>query len=227
MSVTTGHNPALGADGRGPASGRTRLRALRRAARHSTRVRVLRMLLPVTGIALIVAIVLSNLGLFDTPAAVQVGRIVLQDGALKMENPRLSGYTNDARAYELGAVSATQDIADPQTVRLEGVRARIAETEGGFISLEARQGTFHTGDEVLKLKGDIVVKSDQGYEMRLDEARVEMSNAAIISDSPVEIDMLNGQLRARDMRIDEHGSRVLFGGPVALRFLPAGSGDTQ
>lgn len=224
MSMTTGDNAAFAP---GPAPDGLRLGAIRRAARHSRRVRALRFLLPVAGLALIVAMVLSNVELFDGSSSVQVGRIVLEDGALKMENPRLSGYTRDARAYDLGAAAAIQDIADPQTVRLQSVRARIAQREGGFVSLEARQGTFHTGNEVLRLEGDIVVKSDQGYEMRLDEARVEMRDAAIISDEPVEIDMLNGQLRARNMRIDEHGGRVQFGGPVALRFRPAGTGDTR
>lgn len=227
MSMATGHDAALGAGTRRAAPRHARQRALRRAARHSTRVRLLRLALPLTGVALIVAMVLSNLGLFDMPAAVQVGRIVLQDGALKMENPRLSGYTDDARAYELGANSATQDITDPQTVRLDGVKARIAEPEGGYLSLVARNGTFHTGNEVLHLDGDIVVKSDQGYEMHLDEARVEMRDASIVSERPVVIEMLNGTLRAQDMLIDEQGSRVLFGGPVALRFLPSGKGEAQ
>ena len=204
-----------------------RMRALRKAARHSRRVRILRIALPGIALVLIAATVLSNVSLFGISSPLSIGRIVLQDGALKMENPRLSGYTHDNRAYELAAAAATQDISDPQTVHLDQVVARIAEPAGGFMSLEAKTGAFNTGDEILRLDGNIVVKSDEGYEMRLEQARVEMRQAAIISERPVEIDMLNGKLRASTMRIDEQGSRVLFGGGVSLLFRPSGSGGAD
>ena len=195
-------------------------RVLALARRHSRLVRRLRHVLPALAGVLIIAMVLANGEWLLAYGPVSVGRISVENGVLKMENPRLSGYSQDNKTYELSAVSAMQDISVPDIVRLRGVTARITEEDGRWTSVDARAGLFHSGKETLRLEDDIRVRTDQGYEMRLDSADIAFKSGSVVSNQPVEVDMLNGLLRARRMRIENRGERIVFTGNVSLTFRP-------
>ena len=46
---------------------------------------------------------------------VDLGKLVVSGTKITMEQPRLSGFTNDARAYEFTADAAAQDITKPDS----------------------------------------------------------------------------------------------------------------
>jgi lipopolysaccharide export system protein LptC len=195
-------------------------RALTQARRHSRLVRRLRRVLPVLAGVLIVATLLANRQWMLAYGPVSVDRISVENGILKMENPRLSGYSQDDRAYEVSAAEALQDISAPNLVRLHDVVARITEQDGRWTTLNARSGLFHSGDETLRLENDIRVRTDQGYEMRLETADIEFKSGNVASDRPVEIDMPEGTLRADSMQIENSGDRILFSGNVSILYRP-------
>ena len=56
-----------------------------------------------------------------------------------MESPKLTGFRNDSRPYEVTASAATQDVRKPNLVELKDLRARIVtDDEGSAARLEAR-----------------------------------------------------------------------------------------
>lgn len=195
-------------------------RVLARARRHSRLVRRLRRVLPALAVTLVVATVVANGRGLLAYGPVSVGRISVENGVLMMENPRLSGYSQGDKTYELSAVSATQEISVPNVVRLRGVEARITEEDGRWTAVNARAGLFHSGNETLRLEDDVRVRTDQGYEMRLESADIAFKSGSVVTDRPVEVDMLNGLLRARRMRIENRGERIVFTGEVSLTFRP-------
>ena len=81
-------------------------RAFRTARRHSRAVRILRIVIPV-GVAL--TIVGVTLITYFNPLRVlaklpiNLNDLVVSGTKITMEQPRLSGFTRDARAYELSA----------------------------------------------------------------------------------------------------------------------------
>ena len=50
---------------------------------------------------------------------IDVGNLVVSGTKITMEQPRLSGFTNDARAYEMTADAAAQDLTKPDIVELQ------------------------------------------------------------------------------------------------------------
>lgn len=220
MSATYQHE-ALAVSG-----GEGRVRALARARRHSTLVRRLRVLLPALAVVLVVAALLPGAAMLTHLGPVRVEKISIEDGALKIEKPRLSGVTGAHQAYEVSAVSAQQDIGKPHLVRLTGVSAAIEEARGGLTRVDAARGLFDTRNETLRLDQRVTVRWAGGQTMRLRSVMITMKSGTIVSNQPVEVDLLNGMLRADAMRVENRGELIIFSGNAKLDFRPDGAGLT-
>ena len=56
-----------------------------------------------------------------------------------MEQPRLAGFTSDARAYELTADTAAQDMTRPDIVELRNIRAKVEMQDKTSMEMTAGQ----------------------------------------------------------------------------------------
>jgi lipopolysaccharide export system protein LptC len=199
--------------------------AFRRAARHSRRVRMLRVAVPV-----IIVLILGTTALVSWLDPLRVlarlptdaGKLVISGTKITMEAPKLSGYTRDSRWYELTASSAAQDIAKPNIVELHEVRAKIEAEDKSTMHLSAVDGMFDRKAGVLTLGRDIRLTSTSGYEMRLQEAVVDTGTGEIVSDKPVEVLTQQGTLNANRLEVVRSGEIVRFLGGVIMNL----AGDT-
>ncbi|WP_217550880.1 LPS export ABC transporter periplasmic protein LptC, partial [Pantoea sp. GbtcB22] len=90
------------------------------------------------------------------------GKLAVQGSKITMELPRIAGFTRDQRAYELNAESAVQDIAKPDLVELQNLRARMELQDKDVVLLTATSGTYNTKADKVLLRDKIVVTSQQG-----------------------------------------------------------------
>jgi lipopolysaccharide export system protein LptC len=199
---------------RGFAAGQAdRERAFRRAARHSRRVRMLRVAIPAVIILILGATALVS---WLDPLRVLVrlptdaGKLVISGTKITMEAPKLSGYTRDSRWYELTASSAAQDITKPNIVELHDVRAKMEAEDKSTMNLSAADGTFDRKVGVLTLGRDIRLTSTSGYEIRLQEAVVDTGTGEIVSHKPVEVLTQQGTLNANRLEVVKSGEIVRF-----------------
>jgi lipopolysaccharide export system protein LptC len=144
------------------------------------------------------------------------GTLTISGTKVTMELPRIAGYTRDARAYELSAQSADQDLTRPENVELKGIAAKVALQNDQVLEMSAANGLYNTKAEQLRLGESIVLKSSSGYEARLSDALIDMRSGQIVSDQPVEVKLLNGVLNAHRLEVAEQGAMVRFSGGVAM-----------
>jgi lipopolysaccharide export system protein LptC len=144
------------------------------------------------------------------------GTLMISGTKITMELPRIAGYTRDARAYELSAQSADQDLTRPDSVELKGIAAKVALQNDAFVEMSAVRGLYNTKAEQLRLTDSILLKSSSGYEARLRDALIDMRSGQIVSEEPVEVKLLNGVLNARRLEVAESGALVRFSGGVAM-----------
>jgi lipopolysaccharide export system protein LptC len=194
-------------------------RMFRVAARHSRHVRLLRIVTPLFVVLLIALFALATwfnpLRLIaKLPSA--AGKLAISGTKITMELPRIAGYTRDARAYELSARSADQDLTRPENVELKEIAAKVELQNNGVLELSATSGVYNTKVEQLRLGESVVLKSSSGYEARLTEALIDMHNGHITSEHPVEVKLLNGVLNARGLEVVDSGDLVRFSGGVAM-----------
>lgn len=193
-------------------------RAFRAARRHSRLVRILRVTLPVTVVG---ALVLTVLLTWFNPLRmlgklpVNIDNLVVSGTQITMEKPRLSGFTHDARAYELAADAAKQDLTKPDLVELQNLRAKVQMQDKTMTSMSAATGFYNAKTETLKLERDIFISNNQ-YEGHLSEATVDVGKGNVVSDKPVTLKMLQGQLDANRLEVLQSGDVVRFSNGVKL-----------
>ncbi|WP_141686692.1 LPS export ABC transporter periplasmic protein LptC [Bradyrhizobium sp. LMTR 3] len=194
------------------------------AARHSRMVRVLRVAVPAAvllAMAGIVAISIFNpfriTGLSKLP--VDIGNLVVSGTKITMETPHLAGFSTDQRPYELWAKAAIQDLANPDHVELQTLRAKVMMEDTSTVTMDARTGFFDSKQQMLDLRKDIFLQSSTGYEAKLSQAYVDINKGTVISDEHVDVKLLNGTLTADRLRIINSGEIVRFEGNVVMNLV--------
>jgi len=194
-------------------------RAFRAARKHSRTVRILRIAVPS-----VVVIFLGGFMLWTwfNPMRLlnrlpeNMGDLVISGSKITMEQPRLTGFTRDARPYELTAKSAAQDLTKPNIVELHELHAKFMMHDQSQTILTAEDGIYDTKQELLTLGKNTVIVSSSGYTVWLDQAVVDIRSSQVVTDKPVRVKMLQGMLDAKRLTVSENGELLKFEGGVKM-----------
>jgi lipopolysaccharide export system protein LptC len=192
-------------------------RVFRKAMRHSRRVRLMRLAIPAGVLAAIGFGLLS--AQFDpmrmlTALPVDFSSLVVSGTKITMQQPRIAGFTKDSRPYELTARAAAQDLANPDTIELQGLHGKTEMPDKALFELTADVGVFDSKAEALTLRQNVVLKSSSGFEVYLSEALIDVHSSNVVSEKPVEVRMLQGTINANRMEVVDGGDVIRFGGGV-------------
>ena len=184
----------------------------RRALLHSRRVRRLRVaLLVVMGLALAgwtLQDYLPPLGGLKLP--VEFGQLVIKGTKITMQQPHLTGFTGDDRAYEFSARAAAQDITKPDMVELQQIHSKVEMADKSIVHMWADTGLYNMKSDMLNLSENIRLVSSTGYEARLSEAVIDMTKGDVVSNEPVWVKLLEGSLNAKRLEIVNNGEVLRF-----------------
>ncbi len=203
-------------------------RTYRTALRHSRRVRWLRIGVPAVIALVLLAVVVADymppIGGLRLPG--ELGKLVIHGTKITMQQPRLSGFTLDSRAYEFSANAAAQDITKPNLVELQKLHAKMEMEDKSSVEMSAESGIYDVKTEILKLTDNIELSSSSGYAGKLSEAVIDVRKGNVVSDKPVWVKMLNGFLNAQRLDIDERGAVIRFG-DVAMTLQAGKEADKE
>lgn len=205
-------------------------RKFRKAARHSFRVRLLRVALPV-GIVVLIGgtFAISYFNPFRALARLPLdpSKIVISGTKITMAAPRLAGFTRDARAYDVSARAASQDLTKPDLLELQDIQAKFDMEDKSQVALTAKDGLYNRKTELLTLLSKIVLTTSTGYEAHLTQAQIDVKSGNVTSDNPVEVKLLNGVLNARRLEIDDKGEVIRFKNGVSMVLILEGDNNNQ
>jgi lipopolysaccharide export system protein LptC len=196
--------------------------AFRRALRHSRHVHLLRVAIPVTLALVVAAVVIASwLDPMRVLARlpVSVDRLAVSGTKITMASPKLSGYTRDSRKYDLSARAAVQDVTQPDLLDLHDVAAKLEMQDKTMLDLSAADGHFNRKTGQLTLRRNVLLVTSTGYEVRMREVRIDTGTGNVVSDEPIHIKMLQGDLNANRLEVFKSGEVVTFGGGVKLKLL--------
>jgi lipopolysaccharide export system protein LptC len=194
-------------------------RAFRAARRHSKLVHVLRITVP---IAVVAGCVIMFLVTYFNPLRmlaklpINLNDLIISGTKVTMEQPRMSGFTRDSRAYQLSADAAAQDLTKPDLVELHKIHAQVQMQDNSTMKMSADNGIYNSKSETLKLDNNILLSSSGGYSGRLSEALVNIRTGNVVSNQPVELQMLQGKLNANKLEIVDNGDLVRFHDGVVM-----------
>ncbi len=196
--------------------------AFRDAARHSRRVRWLRIILP--------ALALVAAGAFwgalrivpgNWSELVSISGIDIESNSVVMDNPLISGFAGTQRSYEVKAANAVQSLADPNIITFNDIDAAIGLDTSGTATVRATIGTFDSNGNTLDLRDGIAMSTTDGYAARLSTAFINLDARTLVSADPIEISADWVKLRANSIRVADEGRRVVFEGGVSVSYLPS------
>ncbi len=199
-----------------------RSRAFNKARRHSRWVRFAKVAIPlgsILGMAGVGFVIYYDP--FRKIENLSFGSIGVSGTNVTMESPKLTGFKNDNRPYEVTASAATQDVRKPNFVQLKDLKARIVTDERGSVArLQASSGVLDTQKEQMRLRENIVVTTDGGHEVKLRTAFVRFKAGTVTSNEPVTVSFTNGQIQAEGLKVTENGKVMSFAGRVRTVFEP-------
>jgi lipopolysaccharide export system protein LptC len=197
-------------------------RAFHAARRHIRLVRILRIAVPASvavGVIIIALITYFNPLRMLARLPINIDNLVVSGTKVTMEQPRLSGFTRDARAYELTADTAAQDMTKPDIVELRNIRAKVEMQDKSSMEMTAVTGIYDAKGETLKLDQNILLNSSTGYQGHLSEALVDIRKGNVVSEHPVEVKLLQGTLNANRLDIVDSGDVIRFHGGVIMDMM--------
>ena len=194
------------------------------AARHSRMVRILRVAVPaavVLAMASVVAVSVFNpfRMLAITKLPVDIGDIVVSGTKITMESPHMAGFSSDRRPYEVWAKTATQDLTNPDYVELTVLKAKVQMVDKSTVTMDAKTGFYDSKKQTLDVRKDVFLQTSSGYEARLSQALLDMGKGTVTSEEPVDVKLLNGDLKADKLRITNNGEVVRFEGNVRMNLV--------
>lgn len=196
----------------------------REAARHARLVGVLKVGLPLAAAAIVVVLVTWPYvtdrvasGLRLTFADVESDA----DGTVTMTNARYLGTDRRGQPFTITAESAAQNPDDPDRVVLTRLAGDIVLNDGAWLSLSSDGGVYRQEARVLELAGSVSLYADSGYELRTEQATLDLAAEVAAGDAPVQGQGPLGHIDAAGFRVTEGGQRLLFLGPVRLTLYPA------
>jgi len=183
-----------------------------RASRHSRRVSVLKLALPVAAIVAVGGFFFTmRFADFTGRGTVAVKGLNIDTKSLIMEAPHLSGFDSSKRPYRVNASTAVQDLANPQLVHLETIDAHFATDDTNTAVLKSRSGLLDNAKNKLRLRNGITIVTTNGYHVTMIDADIDIAAGKLVSLKPVEIHSTGGDwLKASGVYIENKGAKVTF-----------------
>jgi lipopolysaccharide export system protein LptC len=185
-------------------------------------VRWLRIGLPaiIAAALLVVAVVnyMPSIGAFHLPA--ELGTLVIRGTKVTMQQPKLSGYTADSRPYQFTAKTAEQDITKPDLMELHQIEANVKMQDDSTVKVVSNSGLYNVKSEMLTLNDAVHLVSSTGYEVRLNQAVIDIHKGNVVSEQPVWVKLTNGEINAKRMEVIDGGNVIRFSGGVKTTLVP-------
>lgn len=181
------------------------------AHRHSQRVRILKIGLPLAAVATVAIAtmnILGNAGIGPSLPPIEVPQIVADN--LKMHNPHYEGFNADGGRYWVKAETAQQDLKSITAIHLQGITGELTDAKKQKTNLVAARGLFDNSTNVLELYDSIDVTGDGGLTAKLTRATIRTKENVITSDQPSTILMGAGQITSNQLTIRQKAKEYTF-----------------
>ena len=198
-----------------------RVSAFGRAQRHSRRVRVLKLVVPLVAAVIAVTFLGYSYMAAPPPVVVETDSSAFSDGKLVMANPKLDGLTKENLPYSLTALRAVQDPDLEGVIELDGIDAKLPVSAENVAAIGASHGTYDRDSNTLDLDQEITVSTTDGMVAKLKSAFLDMGKGTMKTDEPVDITRGGSRITADTMTVRDNGKILVFENRVRLNIDPA------
>lgn len=197
--------------------------AFRKARRHSRRVRMLKLVLPLAAVTMAGTFAWSAYRA-STPAVVMsTASSTVEQNQLVMADPRLEGFARDGRPFAVDALRAIQTIGNDSIIHLDAINARLP-MEGSWITVTAPGGIYDRVKNVLDVSGEtsdaIKVVSTDGATVFMRTAQIDMKTGTLRATDSVDLKRQDGAITAEQLDVSKGGKVLVFEKNVRMTLSP-------
>jgi lipopolysaccharide export system protein LptC len=207
--------------------GRRSARQYELALRHSRRVAWLKFLLPAASLGVIAAFIAVSWLARVVPDNMSIDRTSIENGTIVMDNPVLTGQTDNGRTFTVRARQASQSVGAPDVITLSDIGAALPVTDEETAEVIAESGIYDRGSDTLTLDAPFRVESSNGLTVEMRSARFDLGARSMASKEPVTIRNGETSLVADSVRMQDNGDTIIFSGGVVMTIDPSTIRDTQ
>jgi lipopolysaccharide export system protein LptC len=205
-----------------PAVGPARADAFGVAQRHSRRVRVLKLAVPL--VAAMIAVAFPVYSYLAAPVSIQVQAdgSAFANGKLVMANPKLNGFTKQKLPYSMTALRAIQDVSKQGIIDLEGIDAKLPVSADNVAAINASHGIYNRDGNTMSLTSDVTITTTDGLEAKFKSVFLDIGKGTMKTTDPVDVSRGGSRITADSMSIQDNGKIVVFENRVRVNIDPAG-----
>ncbi len=187
---------------------------------HSTRVRKLKIFLPLA--ALIVSLIFVAVSLVRAylPENIQIEGARIEDGKVVMERPAIAGRNKDGINYSMLAEKALQDIKNPNMITLKSIKASMPVNNDVIAHVTAESADFDRQADTLKLTDPFTILMDNGLRAEFRTAFLDVKKGDLSSQDQVAIYRGGMSVVAQSIKMTDKGSVIEFDGQVRMNIDP-------
>jgi lipopolysaccharide export system protein LptC len=199
-----------------------------RAHRHSRRVGWLKIGLPAVAIAGIGGFVaFMEFAPAPTEAVISLSGVNVEDKSVEMQSPHISGFDGTKTAYEVTAIKATQDLDNPKIMTLHTLTANFGVGNDETATVKATTGVYDGTTKGLVLKDGVTLDTSKGHHAQFEDATIDLDSGHLVTENPVQIEGVEGKIKAKAMEVFDKGARVIFSHGVSVTYIPKDPGPAQ
>lgn len=216
LMLNEARSPAIFAD-----VGTSSADAYASAARHSARVRRLKVMLPlIAGAVALIFVTVSFVRAF-LPEELQLETATIENGKIVMQNPAISGRNKQDISYSMKAQRALQDIANPNLITLETIHAEMPVNDTLIATVDATSGIYDRGANTLDMNAPFTISMNNGVNADFQSAYLDINAGEMETKHPIAISMKGGSIIAQKLRMTDKGRVVTFEGMVRVNIEPS------
>tara|TARA_Y100000815_G_scaffold87194_1_gene75958 strand:- start:2978 stop:3649 length:672 start_codon:yes stop_codon:yes gene_type:complete len=141
------------------------------------------------------------------------------DERLRVDNATYRGADKKGRPFSLVADEAVQKSSKEGIVRLDEVIARILLADGPA-QLTADGGEYTIADELLKVRGPVMLRATDGYNLVARGVSVNLRDQMLVGDEGVSGSVPAGTFSANSLKVDLEARTITLDGNARLRMVP-------
>ncbi|TAH37772.1 MAG: LPS export ABC transporter periplasmic protein LptC [Alphaproteobacteria bacterium] len=136
--------------------------------------------------------------------------------------PRYTGTTNNGLSYTIRAAAAAPSPENANAINLKDLKIDIQSQNNTTIFVSANKSTYWRNRHGMSTQGDIVIRTNSGYEIKSDVAYADFAQGILWSDSAISGRSPQGSFTASGFEAKDDGNQVILRGKVKVNLLPKG-----
>jgi len=137
---------------------------------------------------------------------------------MRVEAARYTGTDDKGQLFEIIASRAIQRTSDTPLVDINGMFARLNQTQGPVL-IAADKGRYDLDTQRVAIDGPVKVAGGDGFRLNTSNVLVDLNDRQLASQGPAEGAMRLGQFRANRVRADLGDHKVVLDGGARLKIV--------